>query len=65
MGKMKHYETEVIHAWDKLVDMGFFTDQELELITSINGYNIDTLNDALYARYGYHSLDQMLEEYEQ
>jgi hypothetical protein len=62
MGKMKHYEDEVIYTWDKLVDMDLFTDRELELITNINGYNIDTLNDAIYARYGYRSLDQMLEE---
>ena len=62
MGKMKQYEDEVIYVWDKLVDMGLFTDRELELITNINGYNIDTLNDAIYSRYGYRSLDQMLEE---
>ena len=62
MGKMKQYEDEVIYVWDKLVDMGLFTDRELELITNINGYNIETLNDAIYARYGYRSLDQMLEE---
>lgn len=62
MGKMKHYQDDVIYVWDRLVDMGLFTDRELELITNINGYNIDTLNDAIYARYGYRSLDQMLEE---
>ena len=62
MGKMKQYEDEVIYVWDKLVDMGLFTDRELELITNINGYNIETLNDAIYSRYGYRSLDQMLEE---
>ena len=62
MGKMKQYQDEVIYVWDRLVDMGLFTDRELELITNINGYNIDTLNDAIYARYGYRSLDQMLEE---
>lgn len=62
MANMKHYETEVIYAWDKLVDMGLFTDRELELVTNINGYTIETINDAIYARYGYRSLDQMLEE---
>jgi len=62
MSKMKHYQDDVIYVWDRLVDMGLFTDRELELITNINGYNIDTLNDAIYARYGYRSLDQMLEE---
>lgn len=62
MGRLKDAFTEVDDLWSYLVDNEFFTQAELELITSINGYNIDTLNDALYARYGYHSLDQMLEE---
>ena len=62
MANMKHYQDDVIYVWDRLVDMGLFTDRELELITNINGYNIDTLNDAIYARYGYRSLDQMLDE---
>ena len=62
MSRIKDAFTEVDDLWSYLVDNEFFTQAELELITSINGYNIDTLNDALYARYGYHSLDQMLEE---
>jgi len=32
------------------------------LITNINGYSIDTLNDCIYARYGYRSYEQMHEE---
>lgn len=59
MSNMKHYETEVIYLWDTLVDRGYFTDTELDLVTSINGYSVDTLNDCLYARYGYRDLDQM------
>jgi hypothetical protein len=62
MGKMKHYEDEVIYTWDKLVDMDLFTDRELELITNINGYTMETLNDAIYSRYGYRSLEQLTEE---
>ena len=57
----RYYNDEVIYTWDRLVDAGYFTDQELELITNINGYTIDTLNDCIYARYGYRSLDQMEE----
>jgi len=59
MGNMKHYFTEVIYLWDTLVDRGYFTDRELELVTDINGYSVDTLNDCLYSRYGYRDLDQM------
>jgi len=58
----KHHQDEVIYVWDKLIDMGLFTDAELELVTNINGYSIETLNDCIYVRYGYRSLDQMLGE---
>jgi hypothetical protein len=62
MGKLKEAFTEVDDLWSYFVDNEFFTPAELELLTSINGYNMDTLNDALYARYGYRDLDQLVEE---
>ena len=43
------------------IDAELFTEAELQLLTNINGYNIDTLNSALYARYGYRDLKQMME----
>jgi hypothetical protein len=52
---------EVDYMYDTLIDMGLFTEDELSLVTSINGYSIDTLNDCLYVRYGYRSLEQYLE----
>ena len=61
MSNMKYYNDEVIYTWDRLVDAGYFTDEELELITNINGYTIETLNDCIYARFGYRSLEQMEE----
>lgn len=63
MSNMKERYTEIDDAWSFLVDNEFFTQAELELLTSINGYNMDTLNDALYARYGYRDIEQMEEEY--
>jgi hypothetical protein len=62
MGRLKEAFTEVSDLWAYLTDNELFTEAELQLITSMYGYNTDTLNDALYARYGYRSLDQMLEE---
>jgi hypothetical protein len=56
---MKEMFTDVADFWNELVDRDFFTDKELELVTSINGYSVDTLSDCLYARYGYYTLDQM------
>ena len=53
--------------WDYLIDHDIATEQELQLVTSINGYNADTLNDVLYVRTGYRSIEQLeddvLEEY--
>ena len=46
-------------VWGLLVDMGIATDEELQLVTSINGYNIDTLNDVIYVRTGYHDIEQL------
>ena len=50
---------EIERVWEMLVDMGIATDEELQLVTSINGYNIDTLNDVIYVRTGYHDIEQL------
>lgn len=50
---------EVGEVWEVLVDMEIATDEELQLVTSINGYNVDTLNDVIYARTGYHDMEQL------
>ena len=43
-------DKEVNEVWDLLIEYGVATQEELELVTCINGYNIDTLNDIIYAR---------------
>lgn len=53
------YETEKLY--DYLIDTGVCTEDELALLTSINGTNIDTLEAALYSRTGYRSLEQINE----
>ena len=45
--------------WEYLTENGIATEEELQLVTSINGYNEDTLNDVLYIRTGYRSIEQM------
>ena len=52
---------EVGNLWDTLLSLGISEDT-LQIITSINGYNEDTLNNVLYARFGYRDLKQMQEE---
>lgn len=46
-------------AWDYLINNMIATEEELQLVTDINGYNMDTLEAVLYARTGYRSLDQV------
>ena len=50
------------NLWEKLVDYGVATEEEIQLVTSINGYNEQALLDILYARTGYRTFEQMLDE---
>jgi arylsulfatase A-like enzyme len=62
MGKFNNFGSDSVgKIWDKLLELGISEDT-LQIITSINGYNEDTLNDVLYAKFGYRSIDQMEEE---
>ncbi len=56
----KHF----LEAWGELVDGGYFTEEELLLVTGINGQTIETLNDCIYCRFGYRSLDDLKESEE-
>ena len=51
--------------WDAIVEHGIATEEELELITAINGYNEDTLNDVIFVRTGYRNIEQLLEDWEE
>jgi len=44
--------------WDWLVDLGIATEEELKLITGINGFNMEVLNAVLYYRTGYRTREQ-------
>ena len=47
--------------WDTLENLGV-SEQALQLITDINGYNEDTMCDVLFWRTGYRSFEQLEEE---
>lgn len=51
-----------LYIWETLTELGIATDEELGLITAINGTNEHTLNMVLYVRTGYSTLEQMFEE---
>jgi len=59
---MKKDFNDVNVLWDELLERDLFTYEELQLLTNINGYSVETLNDAIFARYGYRDLEQMMEE---
>ena len=47
--------------WDALLELGV-SEQTLQIVTSINGYSRDTLEDVLYAHTGYRNFDQLEDE---
>lgn len=51
-------DNELEALWDNLITYEIATEEELQLITTINGYNLETLEDVLYVRTGYRSWDQ-------
>ena len=52
---------DIAKLWDLIVEYGVATEEELQLITSINGYSLEALVDVIYARTGY-SIEQFLED---
>lgn len=51
-------------AWQILLDYEIATENELHLVTNINGYKIETLESIIYARTGLNSVDQLVEDLE-
>lgn len=58
-------QQELMNIYNDLIEIGVATDSELDLITDINGFNIDTLNDVIYVRTGFRTYEQLMEDYEQ
>lgn len=46
--------------YDYLVSTGIATEEEIQLVTDINGWNEEALNDIVYARVGYRTMEQYL-----
>lgn len=47
--------------YNYLIDYVIVSQEALDLLTDINGYSEDTINDALYNKTGYHYMKQYLE----
>ena len=52
-------KSELDEYWEYLTGYGIATEEELQLVTSMNGYNEETLDSVLYVRTGYRSLEQI------
>ena len=52
---------DLTYTYDLIIELGIATDEELKLITGINGFSIETLNDVIYYKTGYHDISQFLE----
>ena len=54
-----------LELWDAIVEHGIATEEELELVTAINGYHDDALNDVIFVRTGYRNIEQLLEDWQE
>ena len=53
---------DISTIWDAIIEYGIATEEELSLVTAIDGYNEDTLNNVIYVRTGYNDIEQLLDE---
>ena len=56
-------EISIDIAQEWLIEYAIATEDEVALVTSINGYNLEALEAILFTRTGYRSFDQ-LDEFE-
>lgn len=58
MGYIYH-DSDCERVKNFLIDYGIATEAEISLVTDINGYSEETMNDILYARTGYRDIEQV------
>lgn len=54
-------EKQYNELWDLIIDNNIATEDELNLISCINGWRLETLEDVLYVRTGYRDAKQFKE----
>lgn len=55
------FNVDLGRYYEFLIEAQIATEDEVDLITKINGYNEEALDGILYARMAYHDLEQVLE----
>lgn len=48
--------------WDFIIDNNIATEDEVRLVTGINGWSEDTMTDIIYARTGLRSYEQCVDD---
>lgn len=62
---MKDFEDLPLdYIYDLFIELNLCSEEALNLVTSINGYNDDTMKDILYATTGLRNLEQMINEFD-
>lgn len=62
---VKDADYDESEIWEYLIDSGLCTEEALHLLTNINGYSVETLNDAIFSLTGYRDLSQLKDEDEE
>ena len=52
---------EIEKLWDLLIDYELESESTLQLVTRLNGYTLETMEDVLYVLTGYRSYEQFME----
>lgn len=56
--KERNKKMKIEEMWDRLLEMGV-SEETLQTVTDINGYNEKSMCDILYSRFGYNDFDQI------
>lgn len=57
-------ELSLDQLWDLFIDCNICSEESLQLVTNINGYNYEAFKDILYATMGLRNLEQLVEEFD-
>ena len=53
---------DIDQVWQLLLEYDIATENELHLVTNINGYKMESLESIIYSRTGLNSVDQLVDD---
>ena len=60
--KVEKYKMDKLNEiFDFIIEWEIATEDEIQLVTKINGWNEESLNDIIYVKTGYRNMEQMKE----